>query len=70
MISFSLTIWLHLGRGVTRVVLGHSLGLEIQGPVLMGHRAGSGLLSSLPAPPRRALRTHRVFFVTVRRADT
>lgn len=41
MISLSLTTWLHLGRGVTRVVLGSNLGPEIPGPVLDLARAAN-----------------------------
>lgn len=33
MISLTLTRWLHLRIGMTRVVIGHSLGREIPGPV-------------------------------------
>ena len=33
MLSLSLTTWVHLGRGMTRIVLGHHLGREIAGPV-------------------------------------
>lgn len=44
MISPSIITWLHLGRGVTRVVLGHHLGPEIPGPVVdlaRAHRVSS-----------------------------
>lgn len=34
MISLTLTTWLLLSRGMTRVVLGHHLGQEIPGPVV------------------------------------
>lgn len=46
MISLSLTTWLHLGRGVTRVVLGSHLGPEIPGPVLDLAHGRAALASS------------------------
>lgn len=48
--SLTLTIWLHLGSGMTRVVIGYSLGQEIHGPVYDLARAAKIPLTGPPAP--------------------
>ena len=49
-ISLSLTTWIHLGRGMTRIVLGHNLGREIAGPVEALARAAKLPMAGDPKP--------------------
>lgn len=49
-LSLSLTTWLHLGRGVTRVVLGSYLGPEIPGPGVELARAARIPIDGPPSP--------------------
>lgn len=50
MTSLTLTTWLHLGSGMTRVVIGHSLDCEILSPVADLARFAKIPLTGLLAP--------------------
>lgn len=50
MISLTLTIWLHLASGMTRVVMGSKPGPETHGPVYALARNAKIPLSGPPAP--------------------
>lgn len=50
MTSLPLTTWLHLRSGMTRIVIGHSLGREIHGPVYALARCAKIPLNGPPAP--------------------
>lgn len=51
MISLTLATWLRLSSGMTRIVLGHSLGPEIHGPVYDLARCAKIPLTGGPPSP-------------------